>query len=135
VLLVTVDGRQPKWSVGMTLGQFASLFRSLGATWALNLDGGGSSTTWANGRVVNRPSDGYERAVSSALLVLPASDPGEVEPAPDPPTGISLAKIASPWPLIMRDPASTGGMASAMGRRGMHLDRAMRRAAERYRRR
>jgi uncharacterized protein YigE (DUF2233 family) len=134
VLLVTVDGRQPKWSVGMTLGQFATLFKQLGATWALNLDGGGSTTTWVNGSVMNRPSDGYERAVSSALLVLPAGDPGEVEPAPDPPTGISLAKVTA-WPAISRDPGSTGGMAAAMLARGFHLDRALGRAAKRFERR
>ena len=43
VLLVTVDGRRPGWSVGMTLPEAARLMLSLGARDALNLDGGGSS--------------------------------------------------------------------------------------------
>jgi hypothetical protein len=73
VLLVTVDGRRPKYSVGMRLKRFARLFRSLGATWALNLDGGGSTTMAVRGRVVNRPSDGHERPVGSALLVIAGS--------------------------------------------------------------
>jgi hypothetical protein len=71
VLLVTVDGRHPGRSVGMTPLGFARLFKRLGARWAFNLDGGGSTTMFVKGEVVNRPSDGYERAVSSALVVLP----------------------------------------------------------------
>lgn len=70
VMLVTVDGRRPKRSKGMTMLAFARLMRSLGAQWALNLDGGGSTTMVVRGAVVNRPSDGRERAVGSALLVM-----------------------------------------------------------------
>ncbi|MGZ8593905.1 MAG: phosphodiester glycosidase family protein [Actinomycetota bacterium] len=44
---------------------------------ALNLDGGGSSTMVVQGKVANRPSDGHERAISNAILVLPGADPGE----------------------------------------------------------
>jgi exopolysaccharide biosynthesis protein len=72
VLLVTVDGRRPGHSVGVTLPEAAGLMRSLGARDALNFDGGGSTTMVVRGRVVNRPSDpGGERPVSSGLLVLP----------------------------------------------------------------
>jgi hypothetical protein len=74
LLMVTVDGRRPS-SVGMTLKQFGRLFLRLGADWALNLDGGGSTTMVVGGEVKNRPADGNERAVSSALLVLPGADP------------------------------------------------------------
>jgi hypothetical protein len=77
VLLVAVDGRQPKWSVGMSLGELARFMLRLGARWAVNLDGGGSTTVWVQGEVVNRPSGGSERAVTNALLVLPGPDPGE----------------------------------------------------------
>lgn len=80
LLLVTVDGRQKK-SVGMTPWEFADLFKRLGATDALNLDGGGSTTMYLRGEVVNRPSGGHERAVGSALLVLTHADRGETEPA------------------------------------------------------
>jgi Phosphodiester glycosidase len=72
LLLVTVDGRRPGWSTGMTLPESARLMRSLGALDALNLDGGGSSTMTVRGEVVNRPSDrAGERPVSDALYALP----------------------------------------------------------------
>ena len=51
--------------------------QDLGAISAMNLDGGGSSTMWVEGDVVNRPSDGHERRVTTAVLVLPGPDPGE----------------------------------------------------------
>ena len=71
LLLVTVDGRQPGFSVGMTLPELAALMRRLGATDALNVDGGGSSTMVVGGRVLNRPSDATgERAVANAIAVL-----------------------------------------------------------------
>jgi Phosphodiester glycosidase len=72
LLLVTVDGRRPGWSAGMTLPEAARLMRSLGARDALNLDGGGSTTMAIRGQVVNRPSDRVgERPVSNAVYVLP----------------------------------------------------------------
>jgi hypothetical protein len=71
LLLVTVDGRAPGWSAGMTLPEAARLMGSLGARDALNLDGGGSSTMTVRGEVVNRPSDRVERAVSDGLFVMP----------------------------------------------------------------
>ncbi len=77
ILLVVVDGRQAKWSLGPTIDELARIMRDLGAVTALNLDGGGSSTMVVNGEVVNRPSDGHERSISSAILILPGPDPGE----------------------------------------------------------
>jgi Phosphodiester glycosidase len=72
LLLVTVDGRRPGWSAGMTLPEAARLMRSLGARDAINLDGDGSSTMVVRGEVVNRPSDRVgERPVSNGLFVLP----------------------------------------------------------------
>ena len=72
LLLVTVDGRNPGWSVGMTLREAARLMRSLGARDAVNLDGGGSSTMTVRGELVNRPSDRVgERPVSNGLFVMP----------------------------------------------------------------
>lgn len=73
VYLAVVDGRRSGWSIGMPLVAFARLMRRAGASSALNMDGGGSSTMVVEGEVVNRPSLGYERAVPSAFLVLPAS--------------------------------------------------------------
>jgi hypothetical protein len=67
---VLVDGRQPPYSAGMSLRELSDLFAQLGATNAINLDGGGSSALVVNGRVVNRPSDAQgERAVSNALVL------------------------------------------------------------------
>ena len=71
VLLVTVDGRRPGWSAGVTMAEGARVMRSLGARDAMGLDDGGSTTMVVRGRVVNRPSDGTERGVSDALLVRP----------------------------------------------------------------
>jgi hypothetical protein len=72
VLLVTVDGRRPGWSAGVTLPEAARVMRSLGARDALNLDGGGSTGMVVRGAVVNRPSDpSGERAVSDGIFVLP----------------------------------------------------------------
>lgn len=145
VLLVTVDGRQKGYSVGMTLQEFAGLFERLGADWALNLDGGGSTTLAINGEVVNRPSDrfsdgsyGRERAVSSALVVLPGADPGEAtDPVSDSPLSldgsgdlrgrVDVSEVPR-WLLnrraaraVVMDPASTGGMLDAMMRAGYDL--------------
>ena len=69
IVLVTVDGRQRGWSVGMRLHTLAKLMQELGCTDALNLDGGGSTTAWVRGEVVNRPSDGAERRIANALLI------------------------------------------------------------------
>lgn len=70
LLLVVVDGRRP-WSVGMSLTELGDLMLRLGARDAMNLDGGGSSTLWIRGTVVNYPSDATgERAVANALFVL-----------------------------------------------------------------
>ncbi|MEP6780610.1 MAG: phosphodiester glycosidase family protein [Gemmatimonadaceae bacterium] len=78
LLLAVIDGRQPGFSVGMTLRQEADLFRALGATDAMNLDGGGSSVmvvrdanATSRVRLLTHPSDTVgQRAVSNALAVL-----------------------------------------------------------------
>ena len=72
LLVVTVDGRRPGWSVGVTLPEAARVMRALGAQDALNLDGGGSTTMTVRGEVVNLPSDpAGERPVSNGVFVLP----------------------------------------------------------------
>lgn len=70
LLLVTVDGRQPGVSEGFTLEEAARFLRSLGATEAMNLDGGGSTTMAVRGVLVNHPSDATgERAVGDFVTV------------------------------------------------------------------
>lgn len=70
LLIVTVNGRQPGVSVGMTLEELAELMIELGAVDAMNLDGGGSTTMVIRDRVLNIPSDGTERPVSNAIVVI-----------------------------------------------------------------
>jgi hypothetical protein len=70
LVMVTVDGRQPGYSDGMTLREFAQLFIDLGCKEALNLDGGGSTTMVVRNRIVNSPSDGAERKVANALALF-----------------------------------------------------------------
>jgi hypothetical protein len=77
IFFVTVDGRQPGYSDGMTLQELAELMRELGCTQALNLDGGGATTMVIRGKVVNRPSDVMgERAVANALLLISTAPTG-----------------------------------------------------------
>ncbi|MFP5299198.1 MAG: phosphodiester glycosidase family protein [Actinomycetota bacterium] len=127
VIFATVDGRQRR-SVGMTLRGFARFFRGLGAETALNLDGGGSTTMVVRGRVMNRPSDGAERPVSSALVVLPRDGVRRSFRA------IGTVTAARIWRAVSSDPASVGGLADSLRRTGVRLDGALRAAATRVRR-
>ena len=69
LLFVVVDGRQFGYSVGMTTFEMALTMVRLGAVRAMQLDSGGSSTLAFNGAVLNRPSDGRERPISTALML------------------------------------------------------------------
>ncbi|HPB30573.1 MAG TPA: phosphodiester glycosidase family protein [Candidatus Sumerlaeota bacterium] len=83
VFLVTVDGRQPGWSIGMTCTEGAKLLLDLGCTHGMNYDGGGSTTAWVAGQVVNRPSDAAgERSVASAWVAAPRIVTPTPTPAP-----------------------------------------------------
>lgn len=68
-LLVVVDGRNKNSSKGVNAKESAELMKFLGCYNAVNLDGGGSSEMIVNDRIVNKPSDGRERAIGSAVLV------------------------------------------------------------------
>ena len=71
-LMVVSDGRTDR-SAGLTLYQLAHFLQSKGATMAYNLDGGGSSTMYFNGRVVNEPvthgSTVSERSISDIVYI------------------------------------------------------------------
>lgn len=72
IWLVTVDGRNPSSSLGMSFRELQRLATRLGLRSALNLDGGGSTTMWVEGQVINRPSDPLgPRPVGDAILVFP----------------------------------------------------------------
>ncbi len=68
-VFVVVDGRSEGYSKGVTLTGLADIMTGLGVTTAYNLDGGGSSTMYLNGVVVNEPSNGGERGTSDILYV------------------------------------------------------------------
>jgi hypothetical protein len=68
ILLVAVDGRRAG-SVGVNVPELAGLMVKLGAVTAMALDAGGSTTIAFDGRVLNNPSGGAERAVGNALMV------------------------------------------------------------------
>lgn len=85
--IVVVDGRQPEFSMGMTLAEMAALFRGLGVWDALNLDGGGSSTLVLQGddgehRVLNTTVGGKLRQVANNLGLRLAKKGGASKPAP-----------------------------------------------------
>jgi exopolysaccharide biosynthesis protein len=70
IWLVTVDGRNPAISLGMSFTELQHLAKKLNLVNALNLDGGGSTTMVVKGRIVNHPSDAAgPRKVSDALIV------------------------------------------------------------------
>ncbi len=72
IWLITVDGRNPQVSLGMTFTELQHLAAGLNLVNALNLDGGGSTTMVVNGKIVNHPSDAAgPRKVSDGLIVVP----------------------------------------------------------------
>jgi exopolysaccharide biosynthesis protein len=71
LLFVTVDGRRPEESVGMSLPELTDLMLELGAVSAINLDGGGSTTMVIDGKVVNHPSGSSARRNADAILIYP----------------------------------------------------------------
>jgi hypothetical protein len=69
VILLVADGRSSR-SHGLTMNQLAKAMVHYGAERAMALDGGGSSEIAFNTNVLNRPSDGRERAISNSLQFL-----------------------------------------------------------------
>ena len=71
-IIVVSDGRTSE-SEGLSLYQLAEVMKSYGAKTAYNLDGGGSSTLYFNGQVINKPTTGgnkiSERAVSDIVYI------------------------------------------------------------------
>ncbi len=80
--VLVIDGRQPHWSIGATLEETAAILIDYGATEAINLDGGGSTSFYYDPQkmrtmqnaidekvLTNRPSDGVFRPVANHLGV------------------------------------------------------------------
>ncbi|MCM1513850.1 MAG: phosphodiester glycosidase family protein, partial [Anaeroplasma bactoclasticum] len=82
LIMMCVDGKGTPFDqkVGVTLFEAGELMRLAGATYACNLDSGGSVNLFVRNRdgefeIINRPSDGHERAVANAVFIV-ARDPG-----------------------------------------------------------
>ena len=70
MLLLVVDGRQSE-SRGVNLDELAWIMKDIGAVEALNLDGGGSSSIFVNGILLNKPVGGTsQREVMSAIAIF-----------------------------------------------------------------
>lgn len=71
-IIVVADGRTSE-SEGLSLYQLAQVMQEYGAKTAYNLDGGGSSTLYFNGQVINQPTTNgntiSERAVSDIVYI------------------------------------------------------------------
>jgi hypothetical protein len=133
VFMMTVDGRQSGYSIGMDLVQLARQFERVGADWAINLDGGGGAAMWvanrgrycqkatAGGCLVSRPSDpNGERPAVGSLMVLPDSDRGEpldarrLAEASTLLPGTTTAENIANTNAALTDPGSTGGLLDAI---------------------
>ena len=70
LVFIAADGRSNGYSRGVTMPEFAAIFKGLGAQVAYNLDGGGSTTMYFEGAVVNNPlGRSQERGTSDILYI------------------------------------------------------------------
>jgi hypothetical protein len=91
LMFVSVDGRHPERSIGMTRPEFGELMRGFGMVDAMALDSGGSVTMISRApgnreiTVRNVPSDfSAERYVSDGLFVYSSAPPGTIVTVPRP---------------------------------------------------
>ncbi|WP_232696434.1 phosphodiester glycosidase family protein [Brevibacillus daliensis] len=71
LLFIVIDGRNKDWSNGVTLEEAQRKLLEFKVRDAYNLDGGGSSAFYYNGKVMNQPSSGKERPVTTNLIIMP----------------------------------------------------------------
>jgi exopolysaccharide biosynthesis protein len=62
------------------LPELANFLLKLGCTDAMNLDGGGSSTLWYDGKIRNHPCEGEERDVANSLVIVQKAAPEHGKP-------------------------------------------------------
>ncbi len=67
LVMVTIDGRQPGFSIGISLEELAEFMLNYGVVTGMNLDGGGSARMVVRGYTMNNPSD--KRLISNAILI------------------------------------------------------------------
>jgi hypothetical protein len=117
IFFLVVDGRDTDLSIGMSIHQLAVFVRdTLGATWGVAQDGGGSSTMVINGQVVNNVHCNNSFAcITTNLIFLPlvnqssqngqSGQPasGEVFPSP---AGDERA-VANGMMMVIAQPAIT----------------------------
>jgi exopolysaccharide biosynthesis protein len=103
LVLIVIDGRQPGWSIGVTLPELADLMLEHGVDRAINLDGGGSTSFILRNPMTgdtiatNRPSDGQFRPVANHLGIR--YDPAAVELRPEPRPGDGAAGSPAAEPI------------------------------------
>lgn len=66
---VVVEGRQGKYSRGLTLSNLAQLMVDIGCTQAFNLDGGASTQLYWNSKLYNKPSGPVLRGLSDIIYI------------------------------------------------------------------
>ena len=71
LIWAVIDGRSSIHSRGTTMDETRWVARALGLSTAINMDGGGSSELIWRGIVANMPSDGKERPLPYAVLMMP----------------------------------------------------------------
>jgi hypothetical protein len=75
LMFLTIDGAESR-DRGMTMSELAVAFAQLGAVYAINLDGGGSTALWEGGSYVDRPTcldtvfPRCDRRVANAVCVM-----------------------------------------------------------------
>lgn len=113
---VTVDGRQPVISNGMSLKELADFLIHIGVYHGVNLDGGGSTTMVVDDVMVNSPSDATgERTVANAMLLISTAPKGDISRLAVQPKALRVLagqEIVLPakgldqyWNVITEDPA------------------------------
>ena len=66
--VLVIRAEREGYSTGASIPQLQQLFLDEGAEFAFNLDGGGSTTLYFRGEVINMPSGGKERSVSDVIM-------------------------------------------------------------------
>ena len=67
LVFFTIDGRQPGYSVGVTLQQLAEFMKNYGVVDGMNLDGGNSASMVVRGFTMNNPVT--ERLINNAIII------------------------------------------------------------------
>lgn len=108
VIVLVADGRRTG-AAGMVGTDLVTVMKEFGATDAMNLDGGGSTTLYLPNGVANKPSDGTERAVSNAVMIVPAAPVADAgaEAGPDATVGPEAETPDAPAPASAASDTTT----------------------------